>query len=63
MFEGYSIDSITNGVHAATWVSPPFQGLYDEYIPGWKEDNLAFHMPSICRNRKSSKPIKRQKMR
>src|SRR6266568_1949124 len=27
MFAGYKIDAITNGVHAATWTSPPFQQL------------------------------------
>jgi len=41
MFGGYSIDSITNGVHAATWVAEPFQKLYDHYIPGWKQDNFS----------------------
>ena len=41
MFAKYSIDSITNGVHAATWVSPPFQELYDHHIPGWREDNFS----------------------
>jgi starch phosphorylase len=41
MFAGYAIDAITNGVHAATWVSDPFQNLYDRYIPGWKEDNFS----------------------
>ena len=41
MFGGYEIDAITNGVHAATWVSDPFQQLYDRYIPGWKEDNFS----------------------
>jgi len=41
MFAGYAIDAITNGVHAATWVSDPFQNLYDQYIPGWKEDNFS----------------------
>ena len=25
MFAGYTIDAITNGVHAATWASAPFQ--------------------------------------
>ena len=40
MFAGYVIDSITNGVHAATWTSEPFQRLYDRYIPGWKQDNF-----------------------
>lgn len=38
MFAGYPIDSITNGVHAATWTSKPFKELYDEYIPGWSND-------------------------
>ncbi len=41
MFAGYNIDAITNGVHAATWVSAPFQSLYDRYIPDWKQDNFS----------------------
>src|SRR5262249_42083438 len=41
MFAGYEIDSITNGVHAATWTSPPFAELYDRHIPGWRLDNFA----------------------
>ncbi|MBI3301197.1 MAG: alpha-glucan family phosphorylase [Deltaproteobacteria bacterium] len=40
MFAGYVIDSITNGVHAATWVADPFQKLYDHYVPGWRQDNF-----------------------
>ncbi len=40
MFAKYKIDSITNGVHAATWVSPAFQKLFDRRIPGWREDNF-----------------------
>ena len=38
MFARYTIDSITNGVHAATWVAKPFNELYDCYIPdgSWK---------------------------
>lgn len=40
MFARYQIDSITNGVHAATWTSKPFQNLFDLYIPGWREDNF-----------------------
>ena len=38
MFPGYSIDSITNGVHSFTWTSEPFQKLFDKKIPGWKSD-------------------------
>ena len=41
MFAHYVIDAITNGVHAATWTSPPFQRLFDQYIPGWREDNFS----------------------
>jgi starch phosphorylase len=40
MFAGYSIDAITNGVHAATWVSEPFQELFDRHIPLWRQDNF-----------------------
>jgi starch phosphorylase len=41
MFANYPIDSITNGVHAATWATPAFQALFDRWIPGWREDNLS----------------------
>ncbi len=40
MFARYMIDSITNGVHAGTWVAKPFQELYDRHIPGWQQDNF-----------------------
>jgi glycogen phosphorylase len=41
MFGGYSIDAITNGVHAGTWAARPFQELFDKHIPGWKQDNYS----------------------
>ena len=41
MFARYEIDSITNGVHAATWASPPFTVLFDKYIPDWRRDNFS----------------------
>lgn len=41
MFGHYKIDSITNGVHAATWTSTPFQALFDRHIPGWRVDNFS----------------------
>ena len=41
MFAGYTIDAITNGVHAATWTADAFAQLYDRYIPGWRQDNLS----------------------
>src|SRR5437867_9473915 len=39
MFPDYPINSITNGVHAARWTSPAFQGLFDKRIPEWRADN------------------------
>lgn len=41
MFGGFDIDAITNGVHAVTWVSPPFADLFDRRIPGWRRDNFS----------------------
>jgi glycogen phosphorylase len=40
MFPEYQIDAITNGVHAPTWVSEPFQELLDKNIQHWRRDNL-----------------------
>ena len=40
MFPEYSIESITNGVHAPTWVSAPVQAMLDEQIPAWRRDHL-----------------------
>jgi len=40
MFPEFDIDSITNGVHAPTWVSGPIQQMLDEHIPAWRRDNL-----------------------
>ena len=39
MFPEYRIHAITNGVHAATWLSQPFQELLDKEIPSWRHDN------------------------
>lgn len=38
MFPGYHIDSITNGIHSATWTNKYFSDLFDQYMPGWKLD-------------------------
>ncbi|MBI2868252.1 MAG: alpha-glucan family phosphorylase [Chloroflexi bacterium] len=40
IYANHPIDAVTNGVHAATWTSPPFQSLFNEYIPEWRRDNL-----------------------
>ena len=39
MFPEYKVYAITNGVHAATWLSEPFQQLLDTEIPNWRVDN------------------------
>jgi starch phosphorylase len=41
MFGRYDVDAITNGVHAATWTSPPMAALFDRHIPGWRRDNFS----------------------
>lgn len=40
MFPDYPINSITNGVHAATWVADPVRALFDRHFPEWRRDNL-----------------------
>lgn len=61
MFAQYRIDAITNGVHAVTWTSPPFQALFDQHIPGWREDNftlryaLSIPSPDIWRAHEQAK--------
>ena len=41
MFPAFAIGSITNGVHAPTWMSRHFQQMLDENIPEWRRDPLA----------------------
>jgi starch phosphorylase len=41
LFGKHQVDAITNGVHAGTWTSPPFQQLFDRHIPGWRADNFS----------------------
>jgi len=40
MFPEFNIGSITNGVHAPTWMSEPIQKLLDDHIPAWRLDDL-----------------------
>jgi starch phosphorylase len=39
MYPGYTTHSITNGVHSRTWASEPMARLFDETVPGWREDS------------------------
>ena len=40
MFPQNQIHPITNGVHHITWTSTPFQALFDESAPGWRQNPL-----------------------
>ena len=40
MFPEFAIDSITNGVHAPTWVSVPFRKMLDTHLSSWRRDTL-----------------------
>src|SRR5208283_4507482 len=40
MFPEFAIDTITNGVHAPTWISESMQQMLDEHLPAWRRDNL-----------------------
>jgi len=44
MFSDYRVPvhCITNGVHAATWISGPLQAVLDKEIPEWRRDNQYF---------------------
>ncbi|MGA8530019.1 MAG: alpha-glucan family phosphorylase [Acidobacteriaceae bacterium] len=40
MFPDYTIDAITNGVHAGTWTAPAVQAIFDKHLPRWRQDNV-----------------------
>ena len=40
MFPDHFVDAITNGVHAGTWTSSAFLGLFDKHLPRWRRDNV-----------------------
>jgi len=46
MFPHYPIRSITNGVHAATWISPSMHELFDRHVPGWPPDPFTLRYAS-----------------
>ena len=48
LFPGYPIDSVTNGVHSATWTCDSFKAVFDRQIPGWRNDPFSLrHAISI----------------
>ena len=40
MFPQFAIDSITNGVHAPTWMGESIQQMLDTHLPAWRRDHL-----------------------
>ncbi|HVB05249.1 MAG TPA: alpha-glucan family phosphorylase [Acidimicrobiales bacterium] len=36
---GHRVESVTNGVHLATWAAPQFAALFDRHVPDWRVDN------------------------
>jgi len=62
MFAPYQVDSITNGVHVATWTSDPFKHLFDNYIPGWREDPFSLRYAFSIPNREIWEAHKKAKL-
>jgi len=51
MFAQHEIDSITNGVHAATWAAPAIKTMLDRHIPDWEQDNASLrHVLGIAKS-------------
>jgi len=57
MFARYQVESITNGVHAATWASEPMAALFDRFVPDWRKDNFALRYALSIRATMSGTPI------
>jgi starch phosphorylase len=41
MFPDYSIDTITNGIHLSSWVSPSMREVFEENLAGWELDSFS----------------------
>jgi len=41
LFADYTVDAITNGVHAASWVGPAMTQLFDRHMGDWQADNFS----------------------
>ena len=63
MFSNEAIDWITNGVHSTTWTSPSFAKLYDEHIPGWRNDPSRLMQAFQIRGREIWKAHQASKMK
>lgn len=43
MFPDFTIDYVTNGIHASFWASEHMSDLFDAHIGGWREDSEKLH--------------------
>ncbi len=41
MYAQYKVDSITNGIHVASWVDASIAALFDRHIGVWRQDNAS----------------------
>lgn len=62
MFQEHKIDFITNGIHVATWASQHVANLFDQYIPGWREDNTSLRHAINISTQEISQTHRRAKM-
>lgn len=46
MLPGVEVPSITNGVHHVRWASPAMRSLFDEHIPGWRQESALLRYAS-----------------
>ena len=47
MFPATRVDSITNGVHLATWAVPTTVELFDTHLQGWRGDSAMLRYASV----------------
>ena len=47
MFPDVVVRSVTNGVHAATWVAPPMAEVLDRHLEGWRLVNTKLRSASV----------------
>jgi len=47
MFPAARVESITNGVHVATWAVPTTVDLFDTHLPGWRADSALLRYASV----------------
>ncbi len=44
MFPGRTVETVTNGVHSATWTAPALQQVLDRHVPQWRREAWALRL-------------------